>query len=117
MGRRKQDICCDTKYPDVPAPASAWGANRLSMLTAEECTAARAENAVLAKQALQFVNALPHRPRFVLTHRFGLEGHAARTQRQVASDLGVSRSCVSRLEHRALQELRSLLQIDIQSTY
>ncbi|MBR3629187.1 MAG: RNA polymerase sporulation sigma factor SigK [Oscillospiraceae bacterium] len=42
----------------------------------------------------------------ILTHRYGLYGHAPLTQREVARALGISRSYVSRLEKKALAKLR-----------
>ncbi|MBQ6536165.1 MAG: helix-turn-helix domain-containing protein, partial [Firmicutes bacterium] len=38
--------------------------------------------------------------------RYGLGGRERRTQRQVASQLGISRSYVSRLEKKAIDKLR-----------
>lgn len=49
---------------------------------------------------------LPARERMILSLRYGLEGQPPRTQLQVAEQLGLSRSYVSRLESRALAKLR-----------
>lgn len=46
----------------------------------------------------------------VLTLRYGLDGHAAGRQRQVAERCGISRSYVSRIEKRALGKLRQALE-------
>lgn len=48
---------------------------------------------------------LPAREREVLCKRFGLPSGEERTQREIASELGISRSYVSRIEHRALDKL------------
>lgn len=42
----------------------------------------------------------------ILTYRYGLYGHIPLTQREVARQLGISRSYVSRLEKKALTKLR-----------
>lgn len=42
----------------------------------------------------------------VITLRYGLDGEAPRTQREIASACGISRSYVSRLEKKALGKLR-----------
>ena len=42
----------------------------------------------------------------ILTHRYGLYGRIPQTQREVAKELGISRSYVSRLEKKALAKLR-----------
>ncbi|MCC8136879.1 MAG: sigma-70 family RNA polymerase sigma factor [Clostridiales bacterium] len=49
---------------------------------------------------------LNERERQVITERYGLDGKKERTQREIAADLGISRSYVSRLEKRALEKLR-----------
>jgi RNA polymerase sporulation-specific sigma factor len=49
---------------------------------------------------------LDDREREILVLRYGLAGYQPRTQREVASYLGISRSYVSRIEKKALGELR-----------
>jgi len=48
---------------------------------------------------------LGERERRVLTMRYGLEGGRARTQKEVARVLGISRSYVSRIEKKAVSSL------------
>ncbi len=55
--------------------------------------------------------ALNERERQVITERYGLDGKKERTQREIAADLGISRSYVSRLEKRALEKLRDGLTV------
>ena len=52
------------------------------------------------------------RERAVLIHRYGVMGGLPRTQREVASMLGISRSYVSRIEKKALEKLRDSLTPD-----
>lgn len=52
---------------------------------------------------------LTERERKVLVCRYGIAGVTPRTQREVASFLGISRSYVSRIEKRALEKLRDHL--------
>ena len=42
----------------------------------------------------------------IISHRYGLFGHKAITQREVAEKLGISRSYVSRIEKKALSALK-----------
>jgi RNA polymerase sporulation-specific sigma factor len=42
----------------------------------------------------------------IICERYGLGGRQEKTQREIASSLGISRSYVSRLEKRALEKLR-----------
>ena len=55
-------------------------------------------------------SALTGQERQVITLRYGLDGNAPLRQREVADITGISRSYVSRIEKRALQKLRSVLQ-------
>ncbi|WP_035290794.1 RNA polymerase sporulation sigma factor SigK [Clostridium sp. KNHs214] len=48
---------------------------------------------------------LQGRERFIIKMRYGLEDGKPRTQREIARQLGISRSYVSRLEKRALKKL------------
>jgi len=45
----------------------------------------------------------------IIEKRYGIGGRKARTQREVASDYGISRSYVSRLEKKALEKLKTAL--------
>lgn len=54
----------------------------------------------------QAVNRLPQRERMIMELRFGLNGRAEHTQKEVADILGISQSYISRLEKRILRQLR-----------
>jgi RNA polymerase sporulation-specific sigma factor len=56
------------------------------------------------------VHDLQGKEREVLLLRYGLDGRTRRTQREIARRLGISRSYVSRIEKRALQRTRQLLE-------
>ena len=49
---------------------------------------------------------LSDRERLVLRMRYGLYGEEEYTQREIASQLGISRSYVSRIEKSAIEKLR-----------
>jgi len=49
---------------------------------------------------------LPEREREILQMRYGLEGRAEQTQKEVARIMGISQSYISRLEKRILQRLK-----------
>lgn len=53
---------------------------------------------------------LPERDRFIISLRFGLNGHREKTQKEVADLLGISQSYISRLEKRIMLRLRRDLQ-------
>jgi RNA polymerase, sigma 27/28 subunit, RpsK/SigK len=52
-----------------------------------------------------FINVLDEREREVITGRFGLDRQREKTQREIAKELGISRSYVSRIEKRALMKM------------
>ena len=49
---------------------------------------------------------LDEREKWIITARYGLDGGAPRTQREVAARCGISRSYVSRIEKKALGKLK-----------
>ncbi|SDI84343.1 RNA polymerase, sigma 27/28 subunit, RpsK/SigK [Alteribacillus bidgolensis] len=57
------------------------------------------------KQVYGFMNVLDEREKEVIIYRFGLEKEKEKTQREIAKELGISRSYVSRIEKRALLKL------------
>ncbi|MBR6738223.1 MAG: RNA polymerase sporulation sigma factor SigK [Oscillospiraceae bacterium] len=52
---------------------------------------------------------LTPREREIITARYGLGGKVPRTQREIATAMGISRSYVSRIEKRALEKLEDAL--------
>lgn len=48
---------------------------------------------------------LSPKERYIVIKRYGLDGGDERTQREIAKELGISRSYVSRIEKKALQKL------------
>ncbi|EZH67862.1 hypothetical protein DH09_08025 [Bacillaceae bacterium JMAK1] len=57
------------------------------------------------KQIYECIHVLTDREKEVVIGRFGLGEDEERTQREIAKDLGISRSYVSRIEKRALLKL------------
>ncbi|SDI35155.1 RNA polymerase sporulation sigma factor SigK [Natribacillus halophilus] len=57
------------------------------------------------RQIYECIHVLSEREREVIVARFGLGEDEERTQREIARDLGISRSYVSRIEKRALLKL------------
>ena len=54
----------------------------------------------------QALKELPERDRQIVGLRFGLEGRRELTQKEVAQQMGISQSYISRLEKRILQKLK-----------
>ena len=65
----------------------------------------------MTRQVCKAINTvLTEQERTVILLRYGLGGHQACRQREVAQKIGLSRSYVSRIEKKALQKLRSALE-------
>ncbi len=71
------------------------------------------EDAAEKSMLLNAVDRLPLREKRIIVMRFGLGGSRERTQKEVADDLGISQSYISRLEKRILGRLRRDLLRDI----
>ena len=54
----------------------------------------------------QALEKLGSRERHIITLRFGLDGRPERTQKEVADELGISQSYISRLEKRIIAQLK-----------
>ena len=54
----------------------------------------------------QAVGGLPPREKQIILLRYGLEGNPERTQKEVAQEMGISQSYISRLEKRVMAKLR-----------
>lgn len=63
----------------------------------------------LDRAAEYIMKDLSRREREILILRYGLASEPAKTQREVAEKLGISRSYVSRIEKGALEKLRAIL--------
>lgn len=55
------------------------------------------------------------REKKIIAARYGLDGNEPRPQREIAKQLGISRSYVSRIEKKALEKLRSALESLVRS--
>jgi RNA polymerase sporulation-specific sigma factor len=63
----------------------------------------------ISKLAKYRKQVLTERENLIITKRFGLDGGEEKTQREIAEEIGISRSYVSRIEKRALEKMKRLL--------
>lgn len=63
----------------------------------------------ISKMSKAIDSCLSAREKAVIIKRYGILGHLPETQREVAADLNISRSYVSRIEKKALEKLREEL--------
>lgn len=65
---------------------------------------------IMSEQVIKFVNTkLPERERYIMNLRYGLNGYEQKTQQQIADELGISRSYVSRIETKVQKKLNKYI--------
>ncbi len=68
------------------------------------------------KTAARVIDGLKNsRDKSIIVKRYGLDGALPKTQREVAKELNISRSYVSRIEKRVLEEIREGFNKDVQA--
>ena len=87
-----------------------WDGNELllsDILGTENDTVMKPIEADVDRQLLgAALEKLDERERQIITMRFGLDGRPERTQKEVADQLGISQSYISRLEKRIISRLK-----------
>jgi RNA polymerase sporulation-specific sigma factor len=79
----------------------------LDVISTEDTIAEDLDLKMHAERACELIrDVLDEREQAILILRYGLGGEMPKTQREVAKHLGISRSYVSRIEKKALEELR-----------
>ncbi len=67
-------------------------------------------NKVMSEQVIKYINTkLPERERYIMNLRYGLNGYIAKTQQQIADELNISRSYVSRIETKVQNKLKKYI--------
>ncbi len=91
-----------------------WDGNELLLSdvlgTDSNSVNAHIENEVEKKLLHDAVNKLNDRERRIMEMRFGLNGGKEKTQKEVADEIGISQSYISRLEKRIIRRLREELE-------
>ena len=83
----------------------------MDVVSQEEDLTEQISNREQLHQVAQLVDTcLTEQERQVICLRYGLQGHQPQRQREVADAIGISRSYVSRIEKRALEKLRAVLE-------
>lgn len=90
-----------------------WDGNELLLSdvlgTENDCVNAHIEDEVEKQLLHDAVNKLGERERLIMEMRFGLNGRKEKTQKEVADEIGISQSYISRLEKRIIKQLREEL--------
>lgn len=87
-----------------------WDGNELLLSdvlgTDDDCVNSRIEDEVEKQLLHEAVDRLAPREKRIMEMRFGLNGCREKTQKEVADEIGISQSYISRLEKRILKQLR-----------
>lgn len=79
----------------------------MDILASEDNIADDISNRIALEKLSTYIDeVLTEREKTVITHRFGLMGQPVLPQRELASQLGISRSYISRIEQKAISKLR-----------
>lgn len=110
--RSQRKSAQDVSLSDYIETGTDGAALSLMDVVAEDCDlleqVAQQEKVSQLRGALK--TCLTEQERQVIALRFGLEGNKPHRQREVAAKTGISRSYVSRIEKRALEKLRAVLE-------
>jgi RNA polymerase sporulation-specific sigma factor len=74
--------------------------------TEEDTVTANLEEDADRKLLHEALGQLPEREREIVFQRYGLMGRRERTQKEVAQEIGISQSYISRLEKRIMKQLK-----------
>lgn len=70
-------------------------------------------NKVVAEQVVEYINKkLPKREKYIMEQRYGLNGLIPKTQQQIANELGISRSYISRIETKVQNKLKKYIKYE-----
>lgn len=110
--RAQRKSAQDVSLSDYIETGSDGAALSLMDVVSEDCDlleqVANRELAVQLRRAVD--SCLTEQERQVIRLRYGLSGQPPKRQREVAAEVGISRSYISRIEKRALQKLRDALE-------
>lgn len=85
----------------------------LDIVADEEDIADTIDLKIKSEKLKQYVDEIENeRERTVIIKRFGLDGEEELTQKQIAKKLGISRSYVSRIEKKVIEDMRKKFKVD-----
>lgn len=70
-------------------------------------------NKIIADQVIYYINnKLPKREKYIMELRYGINGHIPKTQQEIANELNISRSYVSRIETKVQNKLKKYVKYE-----
>ena len=78
----------------------------MDIICSDESVSDEVFNRIASRKALMLLQScLSERERYIITRRYGIDNTKPLTQRELAEEMGISRSYVSRIEKSALEKL------------
>ena len=77
----------------------------MDIMSSEENLIDQIDSKINLEKVNNFIRSLPKREQTIIFMRYGLDGSEPLTQKEVAQALGISRSYVSRIEKKVIQQL------------
>lgn len=70
-------------------------------------------NKAVVKQVTEYIlKKLPDREKYIMSSRYGIDGKSYKTQQEIADELGISRSYVSRIETKVQNKLKKYIRFE-----
>ena len=83
----------------------------IDVICSEDSIADDLDLKIKSEKVRKFVGNLPDkREKYIVIKRYGLDGSEPKTQKEIAKQLNISRSYVSRIEKKALERLRDMFE-------
>jgi len=81
----------------------------IDILESDECEVCETVETKIKIKELKAMmkDSLTERENIIIKMRYGLDGEKEKTQKEIADELGISRSYVSRIEKKALEKINS----------
>ena len=71
------------------------------------------ERQEFAQDVREIIKEMPKREQEIVRYRFGLDGREAKTQKQVAHILGLTQSCVSKVERKIVDKIKKSMEPNV----
>ena len=113
---KKKNRCEVSMHETIDVDKDGNPLTYMDIICSDESVSDEVFTRVAGKKAYAFVeNCLSERERYIITRRYGLDNKKPMTQRELAEEMGISRSYVSRIEKSALGKLYDALNLPTES--
>ena len=113
---KKKNRCEVSMHDTIDVDKDGNPLTYMDIICSDESVSDEVFTRIAGKKAYAFVEScLSERERYIITRRYGLDNKKPMTQRELAEEMGISRSYVSRIEKSALGKLYDALNLPTES--